>query len=168
MDNLSYKLEAVLYTTGKFLSLEDMGQLLGIASLGIVRDALHQLQERYRTLDTALMLVQFHDTWKLTVKKDYMYFSETLLTDCELDMPTQETLAVIAYKSPVYQSEVIKIRGNSAYDHIHSLKELGFITGEKSGRTRLLKVTEKFYDYFDVVADSLKHVLTKKHEHDEH
>ena len=37
-----------------------------------------------------------------------------------------------------------------------SLKELDFLTSEKFGRTRLLKLNQKFYDYFDVVKDSLK------------
>ena len=78
------------------------------------------------------------------------------MTDAELDRPTQETLAVIAYKNPAQQHEIIKIRGNKAYDHIGILKELDFVTSEPSGRSRLLKLTQKFYDYFDVVADQLK------------
>ena len=73
-----------------------------------------------------------------------------------MDKPTQETLAVIAYKQPIMQCDVIKIRGNKAYDHVKTLVEQGFITNERSGRTRILKLTEKFYDYFDVVDDTLK------------
>ena len=78
------------------------------------------------------------------------------MTDSELDRPTQETLAIIAYKNPALQSDVIKVRGNKAYDHIKFLKGDNFITSEKNGRTRLLKLTQKFFDYFDVVEDSLK------------
>ena len=63
---------------------------------------------------------------------------------------------MIAYKNPAQQHEIIKIRGNKAYDHIGILKELDFVTSEPSGRSRLLKLTQKFYDYFDVVADQLK------------
>ena len=36
------------------------------------------------------------------------------------------------------------------------LKDQGFVTSDKSGRTRILKLTQKFYDYFDVVDDTLK------------
>jgi segregation and condensation protein B len=57
------------------------------------------------------------------------------------------------------QSEIVKLRGNGAYDHIAKLKEMEFITSEKSGRTRLLKTTPKFYDYFDVVGEELKQKL---------
>ena len=35
-----------------------------------------------------------------------MYLTESLLNDTELDKPAQETLAVIAYKSPIFQNEV--------------------------------------------------------------
>ena len=87
-----------------------------------------------------------------------------MLSDSELDKPTQETLAIIAYKNPIFQSEVINIRGNKAYDHIKALKELDFINSEKSGRTRLLKITPKFFDYFDVVEDQLKAKLNSVEE----
>ena len=33
------------------------------------------------------------------------------------------------------------------------------VTSEKSSRTRILKLTQKFYDYFDVVDDNLKNKL---------
>ena len=48
------------------------------------------------------------------------------------------------------------MRGNTAYDHIKDLQQLEFVTSEKTGRTRTLKVTQKFYDYFDIVQDELK------------
>ena len=54
------------------------------------------------------------------------------------------------------QSEIIRIRGNGAYDHIKILKELDFVTSEPSGRTSILRLTTKFYDYFDVVENQLR------------
>ncbi len=48
------------------------------------------------------------------------------------------------------------MRGNSAYDHIRTLKELEFITSEPKGRSRLLKLTPKFFDYFDIVEKEMK------------
>ena len=73
-----------------------------------------------------------------------------------MDSPTTKTLAIIAYKQPVTQSEVIKIRGNKAYDHIKSLREQSLISADRKGRTRLLKVTSNFYEYFDIAETEAK------------
>jgi segregation and condensation protein B len=150
------KAETILFTTGKFIGLEELSKLCGIGSIGFLRDVLSQLTEDYKTKNGALEIVQQGDKWKLNVKKNYLYLTETLLTDSELDGATQETLAVIAYKNPALQSEIIKIRGNGAYDHIKILKELDFIGSEPLGRSKILKLTQKFYDYFDVVENQLK------------
>ena len=95
-----------------------------------------------------------------------MYLTERLLSDAELDKPTQETLAIIAYRQPSIQSDVIKYRGNKAYDHIKKLKEEGFLFSERFGRTKLLKLSQKFFDYFDVVEDKLKEKLIENLEGD--
>jgi seryl-tRNA synthetase len=61
-----------------------------------------------------------------------------------------ETLAVIAWKYPVLQADVVKIRHNKAYDHLRQLEELGFIMRVKFGRTNKLTLTQKFFEYFDL------------------
>lgn len=150
------KIEAILFTTGKFLKVDEIAKLSEVGSEGIIKETLEQLKKDYEDRNCALQILNEENRWKLSIKKEYLYLTEKLLTDSELDMPVQETLAVVAYKQPILQADVIKIRGNTAYDHVKILKENGFITAEKSGRTRILKLTPKFYDYFDVVADTLK------------
>ncbi len=149
------KIEAILFTIGKFLTVQEIAKLAGINSIDTVKYDLEKLKNEYVDRDGALEIIKEADKWKLSIKKEYLYLTEKLLTSSELDRPTQETLAIIAYKNPVLQAEVIKIRGNKAYDHIKILKENNFITSEKSGRTRLLKLTQKFFEYFDVIEDKL-------------
>ena len=124
--------------------------------MGYLKELLEGLKKDYETRDGSLEIISQGEKWKINIRKEYLHLTENLLTDAELDRPTQETLAVIAYKNPAQQHEIIKIRGNKAYDHIGILKELDFVTSEPSGRSRLLKLTQKFYDYFDVVADQLQ------------
>jgi len=147
MDDVKNRVEAILFTTGRSMT---------IGSAGIVQEALQQLIEDYNNRNCALTIFSENGRYKLNIKKEYVALTSKLLSDAELDKPTQETLAIIAYKQPVLQCDVIKIRGNGAYDHIKTLREMEFITSEKQGRTRLLKLAPKFYDYFDVVADTLK------------
>jgi segregation and condensation protein B len=156
MKEIKNKVEAVLYTTGRFMEVEEIARLCGIGSIGLVRDALKELYEDYHKRDSALELVKENGKFKLNIKKKYVYLTTNLLNDCELDVPTQETLAIIAYKQPILQSDLIKARGNSAYEHIKTLREEAFITSERYGHTRLLKLAPKFYDYFDVVDEQIQ------------
>ena len=159
MQDIKNKIEAVLFTVGRFVDLDELSQLTGIASRGILNDALKNLIQDYNNRQGSLEITEDNGKFKLNIKKDYLHLTTKLLDQTEFDKPTQETLALIAYKQPVMQSEIIKIRGNTAYEHVSKLKEMDFITSEKSGRTRLLKTSAKFYDYFDVVGEELKQKL---------
>jgi len=150
------KVEAILFTTGKFMGLQEISDLCGISPVETVKDLLETLKKDYESKDGSLSIFEENGKYKLSIKRKHNYLTTKLLDVTEMDRPTQETLAVIAYKQPAIQAEVIKIRGNKAYDHIDKLKELGFVTSDKYGRTRLLKLTQKFYDYFDLLEDQIK------------
>lgn len=156
MEDTKNKVEAILFTTGKFLSIEDISSLIAISSLDQIKDALNSLIQDYNSKNSSLQIIQQGNQYKLTLKKDYLYLTIQLLHDTELNKPLQETLALIAYKQPVLQSLIVKMRGNTSYEHISKLTELEFISSEKHGRTRLIKTTPKFYEYFDVIDNELK------------
>lgn len=153
---IANKVEAVLFATGRDMDVEEIAKIIGIGSIGVIKEALSNLLNEYSQRSTSLQVYEENGRYKLNIKKSYNYLTTKLITDCELDFPTQETLAIIAYKQPILQADIIKARGNGAYDHIHILKEKGLVTSEKSGRTRELKLTQKFYDYFDIVEDQLR------------
>jgi len=159
MQDIKNRVEAILFTTGRYVDVDELSELTGIASKGSLSDALKFLIEDYKKREGSLEVVEDNGRFKLNIKKDYLYLTTKLLDQTEFDKPTQETLALIAYRNPCMQSDVIKMRGNGAYDHIKKLKEMEFVTSEKSGRTRLLKLTPKFFDYFDVVGEELKSKL---------
>ncbi len=150
------KIEAVLFTTGRFMDVEEIARVCGIGSVGYVKEILDKLVKEYEEREGALCIVNEGSKYKLNIKKEYGYLANKLVSSSEFDNTTTKTLAVIAYKQPVLQSEIIKIRGNKAYDHIRFLKESEMIIAEKSGRTRLLKLSQKFYDYFDTAEEKFK------------
>ena len=155
------KVEAVLFTTGRFMNTEEISKATGIASVGYVKELIQKLKEDYEKKDSSLSILELDGKFKLNIKKEYGYITNRLISSSEFDNPTTKTLAVIAYKQPVFQAEVIKIRGNKAYDHIHNLLESGLVTSDKSGRTRILKVTQRFYDYFDTAENKVKEEFNK-------
>lgn len=161
MQEYKNRIEAVLFTTGRFMDLDELSRLCGIASTGLLRDVINELKQDYEKREGALSLLEENGRFKLNIKKEYGHLTAKLLSECELDKPTQETLAVIAYKTPAVQSDIIKIRGTTAYDHIKFLRENDFITAEPHGRTKLLKLAPKFFDYFDVIEESLKAQLSE-------
>ncbi|MBT3303828.1 SMC-Scp complex subunit ScpB [Candidatus Woesearchaeota archaeon] len=146
-------MEALLFAYGKLVSEDELKTLLNKRN---IKPLLDKLKEKYSTTDTSLNLIQQDNKWKLTVKDDYLSLVKGIVTKTELDRQTMETLAVIAFKYPVLQSEVINIRNASAYEHIKTLTELGYLMKEKFGRSFKLKLTPKFFDYFDLPEDKLK------------
>ena len=159
MQDIKNQIEAVLFTTGKFIDVEELARLCNMGSVGLVKQAIDELKQDYFNKNSSLEILEENNKFKLNIKKQYLHLTTSLLNDAELDRPTQETLALIAYKNPAVQSEIIKMRSNTAYEHIKRLKENEFIQAEKKGRTFLLKLTPKFYDYFDVIEGALKEKL---------
>ena len=97
------------------------------------------------------VIIKKEDSWKMDVKPDYTYMINKLATgSAEFSKAEQETLAIIAYKQPIKQSVIIKIRGNKAYDHIKKFSDLQLIKRKKSGHTYEISLSDDFYDYFNV------------------
>jgi segregation and condensation protein B len=153
------KIEAVLFTTGRFMTLPEIAQACELGSEGYVKEQLVALMTHYDQQGGALHVVEQDGRYKLNIRKEFGHLANKLVSSSEFDNPTTKTLAVIAHKNPALQSDIIHIRGNKAYDHISVLKESGLVTSDKTGRTRLLKLTPKFYDYFDTADDAVKQVF---------
>lgn len=156
MQDLKNKIEAVLFMTGRAMSTEEIANFCNLGSIGAVHEAINSLINDYSQRSSGLEIFFDDNKYRLNIKREFNHLSTRLVSNCELDSPTQATLALIAYKQPALQADIIKMRGNTAYDHIHALKEMEFITTEKSGRTRKLKLAPKFFDYFDVIEETLK------------
>ncbi len=147
------KVEAVLFASGKYLSEEYISGVTELKGKAL-KDALKKLEEHYANADTSLKLFFEKDHWKLNIKEEYSVIVNRIIAETELPSYVMATLAVIAYKNPVLQSEVIDIRGSNAYEHIKMLEEKDFIKKERHGRTYKLKVSEKFFEYFDVKSEA--------------
>jgi len=156
MEDYKKKIEAVLFVTGKSMNIDELAKCCGIGSVGMIKEILEDLKKEYANRNSSLEIVGENDIWKLAVKKDYYKDVGNLIRKTDMDKSLVETLAVIAWKQPMLQSEVVNVRGTLTYDHVKILKELGYVESEKFGRTRKLKLTSKFYDYFDVSREKLK------------
>jgi segregation and condensation protein B len=163
------KLEAVFFVSGRFLSMQELVSLSDLNPV-IIRDLIEKLQERYEKDDSAIEIVEKKPLdgggagmWKMDVRKEYSGIISKLATgNSEFSKAEQETLAIIAFKQPIKQSVIIKIRGNKAYDHIKKFFGLGLIKKKKAGHTNELSLSDEFYDYFSVGEGSLLQETGKK------
>lgn len=153
--DLKRALEAILFASARRLTTRKLAVLTRKSDEEVAR-ALKELQQEIEQDERPVKLIHEGDTWHITVKEQYLPVVRKIVTKTELPKSILETLAVVAYKAPVLQSDVIKIRTNKAYDHLAELEEAGFITREKHGRTKMIKLSQKFYDYFDIDAAKLK------------
>src|SRR4030042_2129834 len=141
------KVEAALFISGRFLTLQELVMLTDINPL-MIKEILERLIEKYN--DTSgIEIIEKSESWKMDVRQEHVSMINKLATgSAEFSKAEQETLAVIAYKQPVKQSVIIKIRGNKAYDHIKHFVDISLVQAKKSGRTRELKLSDDFYEYF--------------------
>ncbi|HOF43970.1 MAG TPA: SMC-Scp complex subunit ScpB [Candidatus Pacearchaeota archaeon] len=143
-------LEAVFFISGRFLSMQDLISLSDLNPI-ILTDLIERLKDKYNREDSALEIVEKSGMWKMDVRQEYSHIINKLATgSSEFTKAEQGTLAIIAYKHPIKQSVIIKIRGNKAYDHIKKFSDLGLIKKKKTGHTHELSLSEDFYDYFSI------------------
>ena len=142
------KVEAALFVAGKFLSIQELVALTDVNPI-LLKKILGDLQEKY--MDRGIEIVNKEQLWKMDVSSEYTWLVNKLATgSSEFSRAEQETLALIAYKQPIKQSVIVKIRGNKSYDHIGKFVQMGLIIKKKSGHTSDLTLSESFHEYFHV------------------
>lgn len=142
------KVEAALFISGKWLSLQELIMLTDLNPI-LLRELMDKLVKKYSAEEKAMEILTKQDKWKMDVKSNYTNMINKFATgSSEFSKAEQETLAVIAYKQPIKQSIIVKIRGNKAYEHIRKFIDLGLVKGKRLGHTKLLNLSEEFHDYF--------------------
>jgi segregation and condensation protein B len=148
--SLAARLEAILYLKGKPLSLADLASIAAVE-----RDeaelALITLMADYAHRDTALEIRQEGNTFSLQLRESLTDLVQNLLP-VDLSTASLRTLATIALKKRILQSELVELRGSGAYDHIKELLAQNFIERRRQseGRSYWLSLSEKFHRTFAV------------------
>lgn len=150
---LKSKIEAVLFTTAKALTVKEIAEILG-TEIEPTEEALLELIMDYASRDGALE-IDDEDGYILQVKTEHMDIVEKLCP-VELKPAVLKTLTVIALKEPIRQSYLKDLRGSTAYEHIPELLEKGLIskTKDKNGRSYNIRTTKKFNEYFKLKGDA--------------
>ena len=147
-------LEGALYVAGRPLDINEICQVLGTRSKKKAQNLLRILTEDYANRKTALEILELKDErYVLQLKAEYTPLVKKLVNRPLLSSGPLKTLSYIAYRQPISQKRVIDVRGQHAYAHIKTLKEMGLVAAERSGRSLALRTTSYFADYFGLTQD---------------
>lgn len=163
--------EAALYVSGHPLDVNELCSVLKTRSKNKAKKITRELMQEYAKRKTALEILELKDErYVLQLKADFTPLVKKFVNKPLLSIGPLKTLSYIAYRQPVSQKRVIDVRGHHAYIHIRTLREMGLVASEKSGRSMVLRTTEYFADYFGLSQDTasmkkeLKHVFQKNPE----
>jgi len=159
-------LEAALYVAGRPLELNELCSVLKTRSKNKTRKLAKTLMREYASRNTALEILELKDErYVLQLKAELTPHVRKLVKRPLLSTGPLKTLSYIAYRQPISQKRVVEVRGHHVYGHIKLLREMGLVAAERSGRSRVLRTTEYFADYFGLSHDvatmkkELKHVF---------
>ena len=144
----SARLEAILYLKGRPVSLSELASLSGLtpeeAELALIT-----LMADYAHRDTALEIFQDGQSYSLQLRQGLNDLVQVLLP-VDLSTAALRTLATIALKKRILQSDLVELRGSGAYDHIKELLAQNFIERKRQsdGRSYWLTLSEKFHRTF--------------------
>ena len=147
-------LEAALFMSARPLMLDELGKILGVHSMGYVKEMLEKLQKDYES--RGMEIVNTPQGWVMQVRQELLSKVAHLTPYADISEGCKRSLAIIAYKEPVQQSEIIKIQGNKAYTYLKHLQKRNLIRAEKKGRTKIIKLTPDFERYFGEEKETIK------------
>ena len=152
------RVEAVLYLKGRPISKKNLSEITN-ADIDSIVKALKELKEKYSNTKSAIELNVINSCYCLELKSTLNEFVEDLLPS-ELRTSELRTLATIAIKKKILQSDLIVLRGSGAYDHIKELTNKKFIIKrkQKDGRSYWLSLSEKFFQTFAVSNEYLSQI----------
>ncbi len=149
--SLKQKVEAVLYLKGQPMNLAAIADTLGCeiedAEMGLI-----DLISEYAHRDSALEILETDTGFALRLRSEFADLVHKLIP-VDLGRGALRTLAAIALKKNIVQSELIELRGAGAYQHVQELVEQGFVKKKRQadgGRSSVLYVTPKFHQYFEI------------------
>ncbi len=150
MSRLSCTIESILYLKAQPLSLTELAELAR-CDRDDAEEALLELMSDFSHRDTALEVAELEGSYVLQLRTDYQNMVQQIIP-ADIGVGALRTLAVIAMKGPLLQTDLINLRGSTAYHQVQELVEQGFVRKRRrsDGRSYWLQVTEKFRQYFQL------------------
>ena len=158
--------ESILFSASKPVSVNEIKENTGITP-NKIKKILNELIEDYsvkRKDETSMEIVKAGDKYTMQVKKKYID-SSIMIAKPEINSNLLKTLTLIAFHQPLKQSNLRRMIGVKAYDHVDELATMKLIHSKKHGSTEMLTTTQLFPEYFGIDStkpEEIKDFLIKK------
>lgn len=157
-------IEAALYVAGRPLNVKALASVIKTRSKKLTQRLARILKEEYDRRNTSLEILELADErFVMQLKAKYSPRVQKLAIRPLLTIGPLKTLSYVAYRQPVPQKQVLDVRGHHVYGQLKQLEELGLISRERAGRTKIIRTTPFFADYFGLSHDlrAMKRQLKK-------
>jgi segregation and condensation protein B len=150
MFRLSSQIEAILYLKGQPLDLAAIAECAG-CDRDAAETAMIELMDDYNHRDSALEVVETPTGYTLQLRADFQALIDKMIPP-EIGTGALRTLAAIAIKGSISQTDLVELRGSGAYQHVQELVEVGFVRKRRQAgsRSSLLQVTDKFHRTYEL------------------
>jgi segregation and condensation protein B len=146
-EKLKSSIEAALYMSNDPVSAEQLAKIFK-ADANEIKEVLEEIKKEFEQEQHGVHLIETSVGYHIRVKPHLAPLVRSLTPYQDLSRGLLRVLALIAYKQPITQSEVVKVVGNRAYDYVKNLEERGLIKTVKQSRTKALIATKEFANYF--------------------
>ena len=148
------KVEAALYASGRPLSIDEIAHVAGTAS---DRKAAAIAREVARAVNGAMQAVEVVEyagpKFAMQLKGQYTQTARRFATRPLLSRAALRTLSFIAFFQPISAAELVLRRSSTVYEHLRELEDVGFVVGERQGRSKNYRTTTRFSEYFGLSTD---------------
>lgn len=155
LDNLTRRVEAVLFLARQPLNNRRVAQLAGLEDGTQARTLIRKLNEFYDIVGQGFHIKQVGGGYQLRSRPQFAQWLrklEHLPGPQRLTGPALETLTVIAYRQPIIKPDIEAIRGVSCGEMVRQLLEKGLIRiagrSERLGHPFLYATTKLFLTTF--------------------
>jgi len=158
MEEIEKRVEALLFSSTRPLSIDEISKILNVENEK-TRIAIENLKKRYE--NSAIEIAETPEGFEMRIKPEYRKEASKVALGYDLSKGMIKTLALVIYKNPIKQSEIVKIQGNRAYEYIEKLERKGLIKTKKIGRTKLVYLSEDIEKYFGMSLKEIKERIEK-------
>lgn len=144
--NAKRLIEAALFVSPKPVPVYRLCELVAMNKSEVLK-LIEELKEEYRSRNSPIEIISIDNRFTMQLRHEYAEAVKDF-APTDLSTPVLRTLAVIVSKQPIKQSDLVKIRGNKAYDHVEELERRKLIEVKPFGRTKLIRTSRLFLDYF--------------------